>query len=201
MIERTSSPEERLLRLIRGKPATAPPAPSAPAHAAPTTRLWPMRGTPSWSTVLPVCNVVLGVVLAGFLSAIVWRLLQPVHLPEVAASAQPLELPPQPSLPPALDPAPFQQRQLFQPPLGGPEPASAGASSANAQQAQAALTTLTLMGIVDGHPPQAIIADSATQKSYFVSAGETFGAGIQVKQIGDGHVTLSFQGAEVDLHL
>lgn len=206
-----SSPEERLLRLIRG-PASRPQdasqdvrptdQPSVARRSRAKEGPWRARATPSWSAVLPVCNGVLGLLLAGFLAAIVWRLLQPVHLPQTAAAAQPLELPPQPPPAPALDSAPFQQRQLFQPPLGGQETTSnTSASSANTPQAQAALATLTLMGIVDGHPPQAIIADTAAQKSYFVTAGETFGAGIQVKKIGDGRVTLSYQGVETDLHL
>ena len=199
MPERVSSPEERLLRLIRGQPAATTPAIAAAQDAAPAgnpKRVWPSW---SWANALPVLNVCFGLIAAVCLAGMLWRFAQPVTLPP-APSAAPVTVPPPPATPAPLDTQPFQQRQLFQLPAGAGETA-APAPAANAPQAQAALASLTLMGIVDGTPPQAIIADSQTQKSYFVKEGETFGAGILVEKIESGRVLLHYQGATADLRL
>lgn len=200
MIERVSSPEERLLRLIRGKP-TAPRPSSAAAPPAGLPKPQPLQATHPSLRLLPVFNAVLACLLVLCWAGIVWRLRQPVTLPAATAVAQALSLPPAPPAPPALDTALLQQRQLFQPPLAGSELPAAAPSPGAQTQAQTAMTSLTLMGIVDGAPPTAIIADSTTQKSYFVKEGETFGAGFQVEHIRDGAVTLRYQGVSVELHL
>ena len=195
-----ASPEERLLRLIRGKPPAAQPLPSTlTPSVARTARV--ARPPRERSRLLPALNAVLGCLLVLFLAAIVWRLRQPVSVPAAGASASPVALPAPPAAPPALDTAPLQQRQLFQPPLAGADTPAASSSGAQQQAAQSALAPLTLVGIVDGTPPQAIIADATTQKSYFVTAGETFGAGFEVERIGEDRVTLRYQGASVELHL
>lgn len=194
MAERASSPEERLLRLIRGQPtgnATATPAARTASRLPRAPRL-------PTATIVLVLNSVLGVLLIGCLIGVIWALMRPATLPPVAA-AVPLELPPPPAEPPALDTQVFQ-RQLFQNPASAPEAPSADDAAAK-QQAQAAMASLSLVGIVDGTPPQAIIADAQTQKSYFVKEGETFGPGVLVEHIAPGRVTVTFQGVQAELHL
>lgn len=153
----------------------------------------------SSSALLATLNISLGLVLAALITGIFWRVTHPITPLPVTAAPHPLALPPAPAAPPALDTAIFQSRQLFQPPLAA-SPAAATAGAA-AGQGQEALAALTLMGIVEGTPPQAIIAETSTQKSYFVKEGETFGVGIRVDAIQDGRVKLSFQGASVELQL
>jgi type II secretory pathway component PulC len=59
---------------------------------------------------------------------------------------------------------------------------------------------LNLLGIIFGDNPQAIIEDKKTQKTYFLKRGEFFGA-IKVKEIDEGKVTLELQGQRFDLFL
>ena len=59
---------------------------------------------------------------------------------------------------------------------------------------------LNLLGIISGDKPQAIIEDKKTQKTHFLEEGEFLGA-IKVEEIGEGKVTLEFQGQRFDLFL
>ena len=60
---------------------------------------------------------------------------------------------------------------------------------------------LTLMGIVSGEPAQAIIADSQTQKTYFVSVGQPVAEGAMLEQILDNRVILNYSGEKIELTL
>ena len=152
----------------------------------------------SRASILTLVNRGLLVLCVLLVAGLVWRGMQPVHLPPSTVAAT-VDLPPPPAAPPALETQLFQQRQLFQSSMSSP---SAATTSSNAQQEiQTATASLTLMGIVDGAPPQAIIADSKTQRSFFVKEGETFGDGMLVEKIKDGRVTLTYHGAHMDLQL
>ncbi len=199
-----SSPEERLLNLIRGKRPVSPTGlPSATtASPVPTRRpvrvriRWPFRITP-----ITVVNIALATCLVIGIGWIIVRLVQPVafvvstETPSVGA-AEP-SVAPSTSMPATTSELPaFRERELFQ-----AAPGVATASRRDVATAQQATAQFSLVGIVDGTPPQAIIADAQTQQSYFVREGETFGAGIQVKKITEGRVTLDYQGVQLELHL
>ena len=57
---------------------------------------------------------------------------------------------------------------------------------------------LSLLGIVSGATPQAIIEDKKKKSSYFIAEGQT-SSGITVKKIGTNSVTVEYQGKEFDL--
>ena len=57
-----------------------------------------------------------------------------------------------------------------------------------------------LVGIIAGDQPQAIIEDKETQKTYYLYKGQSF-SGVTVQEIGEGKVTLSYKGREISLVL
>ena len=57
---------------------------------------------------------------------------------------------------------------------------------------------LVLMGVVDGNPPQAIIQDQESEQTYFLYEGDKLGQ-LRVQKVRSGLVTLGYQGEETDL--
>lgn len=57
-----------------------------------------------------------------------------------------------------------------------------------------------LLGIISGENPQAIIENKKTQKTYFLKRGEFIGE-FQLEEVGEGKVTLNYQGQRFDLFL
>lgn len=58
----------------------------------------------------------------------------------------------------------------------------------------------SLVGIIAGAEPQAIIEDTETQKTYYLYKGQSFN-GVTLQEIGDGKVIISHKGKEVILVL
>ncbi|MFH1201535.1 MAG: type II secretion system protein N [Candidatus Omnitrophota bacterium] len=59
---------------------------------------------------------------------------------------------------------------------------------------------LSLLGVVRGEKPQAIIEDRKTNKSYFLNIGDSIGE-LVLKSIQEGKVTLDYRGQKFDLFL
>jgi type II secretory pathway component PulC len=59
---------------------------------------------------------------------------------------------------------------------------------------------ISLVGIVSGENPQAIIEDKKAQKTYYVSKGQLFGD-VQVEDIREGKIIVSYQGQRYELYL
>ncbi len=59
---------------------------------------------------------------------------------------------------------------------------------------------LSLLGIVSGDNPQAIIEDKKQKKSFFLKEGQSAG-GVSLKKISDAGVTVIYKGKEFDLAL
>ena len=57
------------------------------------------------------------------------------------------------------------------------------------------------MGIMAGNPGQAIIEDTQTKKSYFVSPGQPVVDGAMLDQVLDNRVILDFEGEKIELSL
>ena len=55
-----------------------------------------------------------------------------------------------------------------------------------------------LVGIIAGERPQAIIEDSQTQKTYYLYRGQSV-SGVTVQEIGDGRIVLNYEGKEAEL--
>ena len=79
--------------------------------------------------------------------------------------------------------------------------ASVRLSPALSQEARALAARLTVIGLVDGDPPQAIIEDTQTQKTYFVSAGQSGTEGLIVTEIRENRVVLDLNGQPIELSL
>ena len=207
-------PEEKLLKLIRGKwpaprPATAGPAegaaPAPAGGAAAAIRRPPPEPTgrarrlPSLRAAIGLLGTVLGVELVILLVQ-AFRPLPMVTVPVVmnfpVDGAPSAGAPAEPAAPeiPSLTAA--ASRPLFAPPA-----ASAAQPSVPSGSATQLASRLTLMGIVAGHPAQAIIEDSKTQKTYFVTEGQMVVDGAVLEQVLDNRVVLNLSGERVELGL
>lgn len=211
-------PEERLLKLLRGKTArpegppsagSASPAPAAAmagaaaVGAAASAANFAVRAQQiPWQRLAIMC---LSVALGLEVCAIVVQALRPlpsVSLPVVLAPAPVSNQ--MPVLPEETMPSLSESvsRQLFVASAGGGDgerPAvSRPAPSGSAKQLA---SRLTLLGIVPGDPAQAIIEDAESKKTYFVSTGQVIVEGAVLEQVLDTHVILDLQGEKVELTL
>ena len=199
---KSPSPEEKLLRLIRGKgPAVARSAAAKVMRRARTMPRISWR-LPAWW--LAAVNAMLGLVVAAGLGWIGWLLWAPAPLPQADDA---------PVAPPAVDlaaklldggPPVSVVSAASRPLFAGPSAAVASGPRGPAGPSAAASTLvqrLSLIGIVSGEPPQAIIEDAETQKTYFVTAGQGFLEGMIVEEIHDNRVVLRLGDERVDLSL
>ena len=199
---RLPTPEEKLLRLIRGK-SVAPQTASggAPAAAAPPPRGLPINFFISGWQWVTIVSVLLGLILIVEVATLIFQFTRPVPSVEIrpvnpvavdAPAAEPTPVEPIPSL------AAAAQRPVFVSPV-----ASTGGSaeikppSTDAKQFAA---KLTLTGIITGDPPQAILEDTETKKTYFVSPGQVVDGAV-VESVLENRVILNLQGEKVELGL
>jgi len=204
-----ASPEEKLLRLIRGKGSSAAPAtphgtlPLKP-HAAGRRGQSSVRSrwkVPTWW--LTGLNAALACLVIGELVALLLILMRP--LPAVVVDLpKPKPLGEQPT-PPPVEPAPSLtaavSRPIFQIPSHQPGSTRSGGSAAPSQQAKSLAARLSLIGIVAGNPPQAIIEDSETKKTHFVTAGQRVIEGLTVEEVRNDRVVLDLDGEKIELSL
>jgi len=59
---------------------------------------------------------------------------------------------------------------------------------------------MSLIGIIAGDNPQAVIEDKKTQKTYYVSKGQFIGE-FKVEDIQDGKIILNYNGQKIELYL
>jgi type II secretory pathway component PulC len=197
-------PEEKLLKLIRGKPqaesSAMPGARGAGTVAAVGSAGGGGWGLPGW--LVPTLNVVLSLVAAAEIAALVWCFVAPV--PEVslpaAVAAKAADEVPVPEAPPSLSAA--ASRPLFEAPDRAPESAQAtpAATAGPSVEARELASRLTLIGVVSGDSPQAIIEDSGKGKTSFVGVGQMV-EGMVVEEVHDNRVVLSLNGERVELSL
>ena len=107
------------------------------------------------------------------------------------------------SVSPILEPKPYSyyaneinRRDLFQSSIYSASPSASNTSNLGSDITK----ELSLLGIVHGDKPQAIIEDQKTKKSYFLNIGDSIN-GLIVESIGEGKVTLDFNGQKIDLFL
>lgn len=65
---------------------------------------------------------------------------------------------------------------------------------------QDSIRDITLLGIISGDTPQAIVEDKKTQKTYYLNKGQFIGE-LQVTDIQEGKIILDFNGQAVELNL
>ena len=194
-------PEERLLKLIRAKPARQgqEPATAVRTEAGPLLRAggyeWP------WSRFVIPALAVLFIAEAVWLGVQLIRPVSAVTLPRAALSPPPSEQVQAPAAPELPSLAASAARPLF---TASPAPAASSSAAGQAPPsgfAKSLSARLSLTGVVAGDPPQAIIEDTETQKTYFVTVGQTVVEGAVVEQILDQRVVLNLQGEKIELSL
>lgn len=203
------SPEERLLKLIRGKGAAQAPSAANTVVGAVAAKVLGGSGNataakPRWPMLAGGTLVLIILIELGYLVAQMARPMPRIEtpaLPDIPAAAPGAELPPPvevPSISGSLT------RPLFVSSLSGglaqlsPDAARpAGPSTA----AKDLAVRLTLMGIVDGDPAQAIIEDGQTKKTYFVTAGQPVAEGAVLETVQSNRVILDLNGEKVALSL
>ena len=192
-------PEERLLRLIRGKAArpASSPAPSAAVvlgqgmGRVPRARRWPQMAAMGLGAVLLLELLLL--IIEAFRPAPTITM-PVVQAPPDTSPSPPVPLPAMPSL------AQSTMTPLFSTPMDTPD--SPGQTLTEPCDAVTKLAArLTLLGIVAGTPAQAIIEDSQAQKTYFVSPGQVAAEGAVVGEILDNRVMLDLKGCKLELSL
>ncbi len=201
-------PEEKLLKLIREKGPKAAAAATAvtgdvtaalsrgaaalsqgKAEHAPMR--WPILAAGALSLVL--------IVEVGWLLMFWIRPLPAVEIPTVTppGMVDPVPMVPQPldvpSLAQSASPALFAPSSL---PTDGSKPRTGMSDTAKRLASR-----LTLMGIMAGDPAQAIIEDTETKKSYFVSTGQLVVEGAVLEQVLENRVILDLDGEKIELSL
>lgn len=210
MPEEYSSPEEKLLRLIRGekkpKDKTLSPSDSLSEKekaVPPSTprALQPKDGHDYIRFINIALIAILVIITVVLLSdAINFNVRRPVHVTETTPRTAESSAP-QPQLQPRNQPSTdtfsnsdaLVSRDLFRPPAVTP---ATGIPQASYEK----LKDLSLKGIIAGDKPQAIIEDEKNKKSFFLYKGESIND-ITVEDIQSDRVILRVNGEVLELTL
>jgi len=203
-------PEEKLLKLIRGKAlrgGTESAEGSSPSSQTASISLagLPGAGTRRWRWPL-LAAVGLGLVLGLEISVLVAQMTSPPPMPQIPSP------PPASIRPTVLDSAdqPSEELPSLAASVSRPLFALVKDEAQSAQQVEQTgpshaatelAARLTLMGIVSGEQAQAIIEDTRTKKTYFVQVGQAVVEGAVLEQVLDNRVILSFKGEQIELTL
>jgi len=203
------SPEEKLLKLIRekgAKPSSAGSSAASPS-AGTAASVVLVREASTRSQPWPWPSLAIGglsVVLMAEIVSLVIQVMRPaptVRIPAVgtAPAREPASvmaaLPEMPSLVTSVT------RPLFTPPAALTASTAATPKSGPSAAAKSLATRLTLMGIVSGNSPQAIIEDAQTTKTFFVSKGQVVAEGAVLDQVLENRVILDLDGEKIELTL
>jgi hypothetical protein len=200
------SPEERLLRLIRGKKKEGTPLEKKPASV-------PLDLKPSVKhSIYPIVQkylaffyeprkivmITLGASLIYLAASFIYPLLGlgKIKLPQVTP-----EKIIESKIEPTQEIKPYEfyleaakGRQIFGSVSG--QGAEQPASSINADL----IKDINLVGIISGENPQAVIEDKKAQKTYYVTKGQFIGE-FQVDDIQEGKIILNYNGQKYELYM
>ena len=198
------SPEEKLLRLIRGPKKKESLQPQNPVDSA----VGPKTSLAQQQQVLQKLTSFLNIrkiIAAAFILSSIYLILSFVY-PFIAAKKEIL-----PKIVPGkeeearvetkeeIKPVDYYlegaQRQIFSSPTAAQE-AGQPPTAATADLVK----DITLIGIISGETPQAIIEDKKTQKTLYVTKGQFIGE-LQVEDIQEGKVILNYKGQKFELYL
>jgi len=191
------SPEEKLLRLIKGQKKIPPLA----AQKKPAAQESPVSKSPknilnfNRQKIIALAFIIGGIYLAWSF-AYPFRALKESGLPKVSAKeAGKLDL----DLEAGKKPIEFYQqefsgRQIF----SGVKEGGAGAPASGVN---VDLTKdINLVGIISGEPAQAVIEDVKTKKTYYVTRGQFIGE-FQVDDIQEGKIIINYNGQKYELYM
>ncbi|MFH1413678.1 MAG: type II secretion system protein N [Candidatus Omnitrophota bacterium] len=191
------SPEERLLRLIRGKKKEAL---DKKVTAVPSARPIYFTGFLSFAYFTKAIKVVFAVSLVYLIFTFLYPLfiLRDAQLPKI----DPEEVVLDQQIEPVKDRKPVEfylqdikERQIFDTPLMQKDTAKEEVSVS-----RDFIKDLKLLGIISGDDPQAIIQDKKTEQTYYLSRGQLVGE-IKVEEIQEGRVVLNYKGKRFELYL
>ncbi len=200
-------PEEKLLKLIRQKGAQSSTAALSRADSASSVTVIIDRSARQrpW----PWVRLAVGGLGTVLVAEIVWLAIQvtrptaPITFPNPPPSLQ-REPPRQVESPkddlPSLE-ASASGPLFAAPPVVAASPKLPTPRPGPSNAAKQLASRLTLMGIVSGNPPQAIIEDSQTKKTYFVTTGQAVVEGALLDQVLDNRIILDLDGEKIELTL
>lgn len=219
------SPEERLLRLIRGKKRdeskSTPEKAESSAEIPSTTGIQNMKYSPPVNKTVAdewryfkFFNLALVIMLVVVIMFYIFDLVSSnlerptfgrLHKSEGASR------PPRPAISGPQNakleaqPAPFStyaevigKRELFKPPKS--ETVKEKPTAQKTESASDKLKYLSLIGIIGGERPQAVIEDKKDKKTYFLNKGQTV-SGMKVEDILEDRIILEFDGEKIELVL
>lgn len=191
------SPEEKLLRLIRGH-KSQPAAGQLPAKIIPppaAKNLFPYARLIQPRKILLTVFIFSCLYLVASLAYSRWAL-RPIKLPK-PSSQRLAEL--KPDSQKSVKPFEYYQNEITSRSLF----TDAGQQN-NAQPAQAAsadlIKDINLVGIIAGENPQAVIEDKKSARTYYVSKGQRIGE-MLVDDIQEGKIIISYRGQRYELYL
>lgn len=194
------APEEKLLRLIRGpkKQAQGGPANIAaktPARAKFAGLKFRLPANLDVNRIIRIAFILASLYLA-------FSLLYPffgIKKIKLASVTKEITVDKKDTDEPAVKPyeyyaADLKNRQIFGTPAA--QQAAGPVSAANADL----IKDISLVGIISGENPQAVIEDKKSQKTYYLTSGQFIGE-IQVEKILDGKIILNYKGERFELYL
>jgi len=106
---------------------------------------------------------------------------------------------------------PSKEEKLEVKPLESYEQAAAGRQIFNSSGSQAAqvpagaleadmMKDISLVGVISGDNPQAILEDKKSQKTYYLTEGQSLGE-FQIEDIQEGKIILNYRGQRYELYL
>src|SRR3989338_7319185 len=197
------SPEEKLLRLIRGSKKTdaAKIPPTILIQNKPEIKPSRQILAQKYLSFSSLKKIALIVSIVSFLYLII-TFIQPIlSLKEIKLSEVATDKIVEPETGPKISPKPFefylkgiQGRQIF----SGAEPTREQAPTGEINLDL--IKNINLVGVIAGDNPQAVIEDKKAQKTYYVSKGE-FVNGLQLEEIHSGKIILNYKGQRFELYL
>jgi len=210
------SPEEKLLRLIKGekKQEAAPePAPQgiiaeekivAEAGGSKTLSESPAasvsKARPKPLDIHKLLIVFAGVSIIFSATAFIYPMLNlsKVKLPVVIKEEQPITTA---EVKPKVRPwesylAGLKSKQIF----AAANAIDTSSSPVSVGNALDLIKDINLVGIISSEPPQAVIEDKKTQKTYYLSKGQSIGE-LKVENIQEGKVVLDYLGTKYELYM
>ena len=202
------TPEEKLLRLIRKDKKEIDAASKNIPKNNPGRKTVISFSATSLIRKLPFFLAPKKIILAAFLAACLYltaNLIYPVtgfrknNIPQITEGKN-IEPTPEPSEP-IEEPKPFEfylggikERNIFAN-MGG-QAASKPQSGVNMDLTK----DISLVGIISGDDPQAVIEDKKSQKTYYLSKGQFIGE-MQIEDIQEGKIIIKYRGENFELHL
>jgi len=210
IVRENTSPEEKLLHLIKGqrKPQEAKPEskslPSVDVSSQQPKKIkkslsgLKIQKNLSFLNIQRIIWTFFALSCAYLIISFVYPLIGPkkIELPKVATtttSEKEIE-PPQESKPYEFYLQAIKERQIFSSAPGKETEGTASIINSDL------IKDINLVGIISGASPQAVIEDKKLQKTYYVNKGQFIGE-FQVEDIQEAKIILSYKGQKFELYL